>query len=424
MSFITVLGENQIAVKQGGGGPLNVSHFVLANITGLGAEPVDRIEAMPAGGDIVATLAVTDSGYVNGNQVVYSLVMDSTVGDFDFNWIGLKDDEDVLIAVAYVPTISKTATAGTVPGNNMTRNFLIAFSGIAATAAIAVPASTWQIDFNARLLGIDDRERLSNFDIYDQAAFFGSGCEVVRQALTTTYDIFPGLGYVGGVRGVNSITQQVVAASPPKAVWLDVSLEGDISDVSPVVEFIVDAAAHSDYTDGSGFDHYVTKIADIAADGVVTDLRVEADHEVKVDPHPQYLVQAATEAAAGIVERATQAEVDAGTDDARYVSPKKLRFGISSLLATNGYIAFPPWLGGLIIQWGRYGTTGAAMSGRTINVSFPLLFPSVCYTVISTPTSSYTGASAVAYSSLNSWTTSYWTTTFYTQGYTWIAIGK
>ena len=385
MSFITVAGETHLAVKQGAGQPLNITHFVLANITGLGAEPANRIEAMPAAGDIVADLAVTKNGYVNGNQVVYSLTMDSTVGDFDFNWIGLKDDEGVLIAVAYIPTTSKTKTVGNVPGNNMTRNFLLAFSGIAATTAISVPAETWQIDFTARLLGIDERERLSNLDIYDTAAFFGSGWQVVRQGTTTTYDVLPGIGYVGGIRVNNVATQTVAVASPPKAVWLDVSLEGDISNVNAVVDIIADANAHPNYTDGNGFDHYLTKIADVAANGDVSDLRLQADHEAKTDPHSQYLrkadavsqaaaeagvsttvrawsalrvkqaiqalVKSASETVAGIVKRATQAETDAGEDDTRYVSPKKLKGGFTVLMADNGYIVCPSWMGGFMLQW-------------------------------------------------------------------------
>lgn len=274
MGFITTDGENKIAVKQGAGQTLAITHFVLANIAGLGAEPVNRIEAMPDAGNIMATLPVTRSGYVNGNQVVYSLVMDSSLGDYDFNWVGLKDADGVLIACAHVPLIQKRKTAGAIPGNNLTRNFLIAYSGIQATTAIEVPAETWQIDFNARLWGIDERERLSNYDIYGHEAFLVDGWKVVRQGATTTYDITPGVGYVGGIRIASAITQQVTVAGPPKSIWLDVSLQGDISDVSAVADFIIDAVGHADYTDGNGFNHYVTKIANIAADGSVTDVRV------------------------------------------------------------------------------------------------------------------------------------------------------
>jgi len=296
MAFITVAGENQIAAKQGAAQILNITHFVLANIGGLGAEPVNRIEAMPAAGNIMATLPVTKSGYVNGNQVVYSLVMDSSLGDYDFNWVGLKDADGVLIACTYTPLIQKRKTTGAVPGNNLTRNFLLAFSGIQATTAIAVPAATWQIDFNARLWGIDERERLSNYDIYGHEAFIGNGWKVSRVGATTTYDIAPGVGYVGGIRIADALTQQVTVAGPPKSIWVDVSLQGDISDVSAMVDFIIDAVAHADYTDANGFRHYVTKLANIAADGSVTDMRVlpesVADHEAKLDPHPQYTTEA------------------------------------------------------------------------------------------------------------------------------------
>ncbi|MFZ2405543.1 MAG: phage tail protein [Methylobacter sp.] len=282
MAFITTTGENQIAAKQGASQILDITHFVLANIAGLGTEPVNRIEAMPDVGDIVATLAVTAEGYVNTNQVVYSLVMDSSLGDYDFNWVGLKDADGVLIAVTYTPLIQKRKTAGAVPGNNLTRNFLIAYSGIQATTAIDVPAATWQIDFNARLWGIDERERLSNYDIYGHEAFLATGWKVQRVGATTTYDVLPGVGYVGGVRIASAITQQVTVAGPPKSIWLDVSLQGDISDVSAVADFIIDAAAHTDYTDNLGFKHYVTKIADIAADGSVTDVRADSQYATKI----------------------------------------------------------------------------------------------------------------------------------------------
>lgn len=418
MAFITVAGENQIATKQGAELALNMADFVLANIAGLGAEPVDRVEAMPDSGDIVATLPITKSGYVNTNQVVYSLVLDSSVGDFDFNWIGLVDDEGVLIAVTYVPTISKIANDGGVQGNNLTRNFLLAYTGIQATTAIDVPAQTWQIDFNARLWGIDERERLSNLDIYGHEGFFDTAYQVVQQGSTTTYDILPGIAYVGGIRIESLATQTVDVTTPPAAVWLDVSLEGDISDVSAVVAIIADGANHTDYVDGNGFNHYVTKIADIAANGDATDARVISPLDVIPQPLAEAgedtsiwawtsqrvrqainaIVKPATETLAGLVERATQAETDAGNDDTRYVSPKKLRFGFSILLATNGYIVLPSWMGGLIIQWANVGSVANDES-----ISFNMTFPNNVFGVVlgdSNAGSTINNAHIIGYSNL------------------------
>lgn len=302
MAFITVDGENQIAAKQGASPSqtLNIVNFVLANVDGLGAEPANRIEGVPTPADIMATLPVTQQGYVNTNQVVYSLVMDSSIGDFDFNWIGLVDDEGVLIAVTYTPLIQKRQTSGAIPGNNMTRSFLVSYTGIQATTAIAVPAETWQIDFNGRLLGIDERERLSNFDVYGEASFFGASWSVVRLGATANYDVMPGVGYVNGIRIASAVAQTVSIATTPASVWLDVSLQGNISDMSANVDFVIDNVSHADYTDINNINHYFTKIAEIAADGSVTDVRVSADfladHVADLDPHPMYLTETEADA--------------------------------------------------------------------------------------------------------------------------------
>lgn len=70
---------------------------------------------------------------------------------------------------------------------------------------------------------------------------------------------------------------------------------------------------------------------------------------------------------------ATQAQVDAGTDDTTIVTPKKLRFGFQAVLATNGYVIFPDWLAGVILQWGA-----ASLSGSSTAVSYNVAYPRGC----------------------------------------------
>lgn len=97
-------------------------------------------------------------------------------------------------------------------------------------------------------------------------------------------------------------------------------------------------------------------------------------------------VKQATETVLGMMKVATQAQTDAGTADDVAITPKKLRFGFSVNLSANGYIAFPSWLGGLIFQWFEFnvtnGWTQTTASGTSTPVwqaqataSLPIAFP-------------------------------------------------
>jgi phage-related tail fiber protein len=91
------------------------------------------------------------------------------------------------------------------------------------------------------------------------------------------------------------------------------------------------------------------------------------------------LAAQATENNQGTAKVATQAQVNAGADDATIVTPKKLRFGISMVLGDVGYIALPPWLGGIVLQWGvltvPQATNAISAVGPVLDTLFPLAFP-------------------------------------------------
>jgi len=87
------------------------------------------------------------------------------------------------------------------------------------------------------------------------------------------------------------------------------------------------------------------------------------------DEHPD-----ATETVRGVTRYATQAQTNAGTADDVAVTPKKLRMGFAVLLASTGYIAFPTWMGGVIIQWGGIGPSEA-----DVTTTFPIAFPNLCF---------------------------------------------
>ena len=87
----------------------------------------------------------------------------------------------------------------------------------------------------------------------------------------------------------------------------------------------------------------------------------------------------ATESALGIAGIATQVQVNAGTDNSTIVTPKKLRWGFQMVIGRTGYIIFPTWLNGWIVQW----SAAISLTGSAINTTrFPIPFPNDAGAVI------------------------------------------
>ena len=99
------------------------------------------------------------------------------------------------------------------------------------------------------------------------------------------------------------------------------------------------------------------------------------------------LAAQATEINQGTAKVATDAQMLDSANDAVIATPKKLRKGFAISLTTNGYITFPSWLGGLIIQW------GVGLFSNDTPMTFPIAFPSACLAVL-TGAGNYNGPNA------------------------------
>lgn len=249
-----------------------LDEFVLAYVPGLDhTVPIDRAETLPPAAQIVHRQAVNKIGVVNDNAVVYSITMGTELGDFDFNWIGLVNKASGTVAmIVHAPAQRKVANVTGQQGNVLTRSFLMEYSGAATETGITTPAETWQIDFTARLMGIDEMQRLINFDNYGPGAFFGAGYLVAKTG--AQFFVTKGTGYVGGIRADLPANRNITVPATVTKVWADVSLQGNITSQWEAVIKITVAPTLENYSQ-NGFMHYVFAVASIDAAGNITDLR-------------------------------------------------------------------------------------------------------------------------------------------------------
>lgn len=246
--------------------------FIFAYVPNLDiSSPIDPNEAIPPDAQIVHRADVALTGVVNDNAVVYSVTLGTAVGDFDFNWVGLVNKTSNVVAmIVHAPVQSKVANAAGVQGNVLTRSFLMEYDGAKKQTNITTPAQTWQIDFTARLDGIDERQRLENADIYGAAAFFGDGYLVGKTG--NQFFVTKGTGYVGGLRTSLADNQNITVTTKPVKVWLDVCWTGSLTSVWNAQSKITVTESLADYVQ-NGVQHYVFAVASIDASGNITDLR-------------------------------------------------------------------------------------------------------------------------------------------------------
>ena len=251
---------------------IELDEFVLANVPGLDpSKPIDRTAGLPDAAQIVHRQAVSKTGLVNANAVVYSVTMGADVGDFSFNWIGLVNKATQTLAmVVHAPTQQKIKTDNGQQGNVLTRSCVMEYNGAANETTISVPAETWQIDFTARLNGVDEMQRLVNLDQYGAAAFFGDGFLVSKTG--SQHFITQGVGYIAGLRIEIKENVNVSGTHLPVYVFADVSYSGTLtSEFKTRVDFVVTDSL-TDYVE-NGVIHHVFALARVDENGDIQDLR-------------------------------------------------------------------------------------------------------------------------------------------------------
>lgn len=272
-SLITPQFERYVAEQTIARGTVQFDEFIFANIPGLNENNLVQYLTMPTSAQIVHRQAVSQSGVINENAVVYSVTIGTEVGDFDFNFIGLINRSKNLLAVAVqTDTVKKIRNKNAVQGNSITRNMLLEFSGAKALTGINVNANTWQIDFTVRLHGLDEKIRLTNRDLYGRAVFFDDSF-LVKRKTGNQFTIQPGSAYVEGVRMDLGAEHHLTANSLPCSIYADVVHHCTVTgEYQTEIKYLTQSKA--DYVDTANRQHYVQILADIDSQGNVTDRRL------------------------------------------------------------------------------------------------------------------------------------------------------
>lgn len=272
-SLITPQFERYVAEQTIARGTVQFDEFIFANIPGLNENNLAQYLTMPTSAQIVHRQAVSQSGVINENAVVYSVTIGTEVGDFDFNFIGLINRSKNLLAVAVqTDTVKKIRNKNAVQGNSITRNMLLEFSGAKALTGINVNANTWQIDFTVRLHGLDEKIRLTNRDLYGRAVFFDDSF-LVKRKTGNQFTIQPGNAYVEGVRMDLGAEHHLTANSLPCSIYADVVHHCTVTgEYQTEIKYLIQSKA--DYVDTANRQHYVQILADIDSQGNVTDRRL------------------------------------------------------------------------------------------------------------------------------------------------------
>lgn len=224
--------------------------------------------------------------------------------------------------------------------------------------------------------------------------------------------------------GRTQVIRLVLIVSDTSAVELKI----DPSVVLATRKYIDDVMkAHkesSDHPDASetakGFTRYATQ----AEVNETTAANQKADAVVTVKTLWGWVIQA-SESVRGMLKLASQLQTDTGTADDVAITPKKLRFGYSANFSANGYVALPSFLGGWIIQWGRFNvppnSIGNMVDGSGWDFALPISFPTIALVSIASFGNPNTGGTGSEVSRTKIYLKNSHSGI---QGVNWLAIGK
>jgi hypothetical protein len=282
----------------------DMNEFVFAYLPSLDVDlAIDRSTGLPDERFIVHRQEVDQVARLDDNTIIYSVIVPSSFAEFTFNALYLHDKNTPNSCGMIVHKLDETKETNM----TITKSVAQQYDGAAALANITIEPATWQIDFQARLIGMDEARRLDALEIYGHTAYI-SGFDVSLVS-ADIYQVGAGVVHVGGLRAELKSATNIEVSSKPTGLYVDVVREGTVlSAWANTLTIKPSPSALTDYVDENGKAHYVTRLAGISTAGAIVDWRLfggnnelerqdnhasdsDIDDEVSADKHiklPQF----------------------------------------------------------------------------------------------------------------------------------------
>ncbi|WP_236556139.1 phage tail-collar fiber domain-containing protein [Vibrio parahaemolyticus] len=275
-SILTAAGKALLAQLNAEEKALVIDKMIFANVPNRPEYPQPD-DVVPTD-HIVHQEQVEQRGRLSADSVIYSTTLTSDVGPFDFNWTGAYCSEyGVLVTIDHHALTPKTADEPGVAGNTLVRSVVLEYKDIAEITNITVDASSWQYNATERMKKMDSDVAQSIIDQNGKDWFIEDGFLVTPSG--SAYSIKAGAGYVSGNRVAMEFDRSVQVPNKPSFIYIDAHREGTpTGEQVTLFNFVVTEEEKDDYIDsstGKDVKHFVCKIAQVHADGSVSDLRPE-----------------------------------------------------------------------------------------------------------------------------------------------------